>query len=559
MPPKQSVTLTEAELRIMDVLWRKGSATVQQVLEALPAKPSLAYNSVLTTVRILEKKGYVKHVKDGRAHIYEPQIQRNEATRSEIRHLVSRFFGNSHEALVLNILEDEGLERGRAEALAGIAGEERRAVIALNQLALQSLAQAPAASLVNSAIVGIGVALLAWTLLRVAGRQDSGTRFAVWFFALLAIAALPFLGGSASHGMTARTPFTISSSWAVYLVLGWAAISVLCFLRLGVGLWQILRLRRSCKDVELQRLDPQLRSVMEEFESVRRVKLCVSDEVKAPAAVGFFRPAIVVPSWGLTELSVDELKVTLLHELAHLRRWDDWTNLVQKMVKAVFFFHPAVWWIEGRLALEREMACDDLVLEQTANPRAYAASLISFAEKIQRGRELALVHAVVGRVKQISQRVTRILDAKRPSATRVWKPVMGLVTVLSGAALVATPYAPRLVSFQETSPTRVESASIPARSAVAPIATGQAAKPKAIQMHAVMVPVKLKVRSMPKPHVILAKATQREIQSPDMTMVMRSMRYDEQGSQVWTLCIWRVTEGKEGQRHVEAMFVVTKI
>jgi predicted transcriptional regulator len=101
----------------MDVLWRKGSGTVQNVLEALPAKPALAYNSVLTTVRILEKKGYVRHVKDGRAHIYEPQIQRDEATRSEIRHLVSRFFGNSHEALVLNLLEDEGLEADELKRL----------------------------------------------------------------------------------------------------------------------------------------------------------------------------------------------------------------------------------------------------------------------------------------------------------------------------------------------------------------------------------------------------------------------------------------------------------
>lgn len=106
MPPKQSPTLTEAELRIMDVLWLKGAATVQQVLDWLPEKPALAYNSVLTTVRILEKKGYVKHVKDGRAHIYQALIGRQEASRSEIRHLVGRFFRDSHEALVLNILED---------------------------------------------------------------------------------------------------------------------------------------------------------------------------------------------------------------------------------------------------------------------------------------------------------------------------------------------------------------------------------------------------------------------------------------------------------------------
>jgi BlaI family transcriptional regulator, penicillinase repressor len=110
VPRKQSATLTEAELRIMEVLWKRGSGTVQQVLDALTAKPALAYNSVLTTIRILEKKGYVEHIKDGRAHVYAPLIQRNDASRSEIRHLVSRFFKNSHEQLVLNILEERGVD-----------------------------------------------------------------------------------------------------------------------------------------------------------------------------------------------------------------------------------------------------------------------------------------------------------------------------------------------------------------------------------------------------------------------------------------------------------------
>lgn len=115
MPPKQSATLTEAELRIMDALWRKGSGTVQQVLDWLPS--TLAYNSVLTTIRTLEKKGRVKHVKDGRAHVYEPAIGRQEATRSEIRHLVGRFFRNSHEALVLNILQDEAIDADELKSL----------------------------------------------------------------------------------------------------------------------------------------------------------------------------------------------------------------------------------------------------------------------------------------------------------------------------------------------------------------------------------------------------------------------------------------------------------
>jgi len=110
LPPRKSPTLTEAELRLMQVLWEKGPATVQQVLQSLPKKSPLAYNSVLTTIRILEDKGYVRHEKDGRAHVYAPVVQRKDATRSEIRRLVSRFFGDSHELLVLNILEDSGID-----------------------------------------------------------------------------------------------------------------------------------------------------------------------------------------------------------------------------------------------------------------------------------------------------------------------------------------------------------------------------------------------------------------------------------------------------------------
>ena len=117
MPPRKSPTLTEAELRLMEVLWRKGAATVQQVMEVLPEKEPLAYNSVLTTIRILEKKGYVKHVKDGRAFVYSALVERKQATRSESRRLVNRFFGDSHELLVLNILEDRDVDAAELKRL----------------------------------------------------------------------------------------------------------------------------------------------------------------------------------------------------------------------------------------------------------------------------------------------------------------------------------------------------------------------------------------------------------------------------------------------------------
>src|SRR5271165_2366472 len=103
MPPKPSANLTEAELRLMEVLWQRGPSTVQQVLDALPGEKMLAYNSVLTTIRILEKKGYVAHAKDGRAHVYAPVVQ--------------RLFRDSHELLVLNILEDSGLNADELQRL----------------------------------------------------------------------------------------------------------------------------------------------------------------------------------------------------------------------------------------------------------------------------------------------------------------------------------------------------------------------------------------------------------------------------------------------------------
>ena len=106
MPPKKSPTLTEAELRLMKVLWTRGESTVNDIVGALPKKNALAYNSVLTTIRILEQKGYVQHRKEGRAFYYLPVVAEQEAGSSEVRLVLSRFFGNSREKLLLSLLGD---------------------------------------------------------------------------------------------------------------------------------------------------------------------------------------------------------------------------------------------------------------------------------------------------------------------------------------------------------------------------------------------------------------------------------------------------------------------
>ncbi len=112
MPPKRSITLTEAELRLMRLLWVRGESAVADLVAALaddPTESSLAYTSVLTTVRILETKGYLTHRQEGRAFLYTPCVAEHEASKSEVRHVLQRFFGNSRERLLLSLLGDDDI------------------------------------------------------------------------------------------------------------------------------------------------------------------------------------------------------------------------------------------------------------------------------------------------------------------------------------------------------------------------------------------------------------------------------------------------------------------
>jgi predicted transcriptional regulator len=117
MPPKKSNTLTEAELRLMKILWRRGESAVTDLVSAIPDREALAYNSVLTTIRILEQKGYVEHRQEGRAFVYRAVVAEQEASRSEVKHMLSRFFGNSREQLLLTLLGDEDISRDELERM----------------------------------------------------------------------------------------------------------------------------------------------------------------------------------------------------------------------------------------------------------------------------------------------------------------------------------------------------------------------------------------------------------------------------------------------------------
>jgi len=128
MARKPPPPLTEAELRLMQILWGKGRATVAEVAAALPKQLDLAYNTVLTTMRILETKGYLRHekAKDARAFVYVPVVAKEQATRSAVRQLLRRFFGDSPEALVLNLLDDETIGESELKNIRKLLGKGDR-------------------------------------------------------------------------------------------------------------------------------------------------------------------------------------------------------------------------------------------------------------------------------------------------------------------------------------------------------------------------------------------------------------------------------------------------
>jgi|SRR5215813_10707766 len=128
MARKRSIDLTQTELRLMEVIWRNGKATVAEVVEALAGPSAPAYNTVLTTMTILERKGYLRHTvpKTGRAFIYHPAVSRRKASGNAVGHLLSRFFGGSAEALVLNLIEDKKLSEAELKRVRQMLKEKEQ-------------------------------------------------------------------------------------------------------------------------------------------------------------------------------------------------------------------------------------------------------------------------------------------------------------------------------------------------------------------------------------------------------------------------------------------------
>ena len=437
----------------------------------------------------------------------------------------------------------------------------------------QTIAQFSVERILNCTVEGIAIALFAWLLLRLVGRQNSGTRFAVWFSTLIAIAVLPLVGplSATASGAASRGEISLPVSWALGLFAAWAFIAAVNLARVGVGLWQLRKLRSKCTPIPMAQLDDSLQKTLAEFDSIRNVTLCVSSDLRMPAAIGYLKPLVVLPDWALEELSAAESNSIVLHELAHLRRWDDFTNLAQKILGALLFFHPAVWWIEGRLGLEREMACDDLVLARTESPKDYAECLVSLAEKGFLRRGLALAQAAVSRMRDTSLRVTRILDANRPGGTRVWRPALVVLSAVATLSVAAAPHLPRLVSLDNPVPAAAAVATVNdspvAVDGIAPkvVKANMTTSPQAaykrpassVVTHrhkAVVPPVKTRA-AQESPLLAQSRMSQDDAVPPTVLVVMQTQQFRGPDSTVWTFCVWRVTVLTPAQRKLNSGIV----
>lgn len=306
------------------------------------------------------------------------------------------------------------------------------------------------------AVSGTLLAAAVWLLLQVFPKRDSQTNFIVWFSTLLATALLPLLsfyaGGKSAAPSVSPAVFTISTSIASYLCIAWVMFALAGLGRVVLATFHLHKLRSHAVPLNMESLPADLRCLIDEAQKSRPVSVLISDRLEVPTAIGFHNPAVILPAWMVENTPAEELKYILLHELAHLRRRDDWTNLAQKILKALLFFLPSVWWIERRLSLDREMACDDAVLVHSGTPHGYAECLAHVAERSFLRKQIALAQAAVGRVRQLTERVTRILDPERPQATNLWKPAVPVVVVVTILCAVPASFTPELVGFADEAP-----------------------------------------------------------------------------------------------------------
>jgi beta-lactamase regulating signal transducer with metallopeptidase domain len=322
-------------------------------------------------------------------------------------------------------------------------------------------------------VLGVSVCL------RVCSRIGASVRHTVWWAAMAGVVALAWTGGwaagpvaiplAAVAGAPGPRPVVELPSTPAWfesaLIAGWAALVSLGLGRLAASLRTLQAQRRRCEPMPAAREDRLVEWIAARDAAPRRARLMVSDTLPVASVLGLVRPLIVVPRRLVTLMTDRELELVVLHELAHVRRWDDWTRLAQRAIEIVLPFHPAVRWIGRALALEREVACDQWVVSRAGAPKAYAGCLARVAELTAARPAGALAPGIYRSGWALIRRVERLLGPQPycGRAVRAGSLVAGVLVI--GCAVAQFRSLPALVMERQTLP-RISAAGLYA--AVAP-------------------------------------------------------------------------------------------
>jgi len=316
-----------------------------------------------------------------------------------------------------------------------------------------SLASAGAVgNLIGAIWEGTVLAAGVFLCLRLFPRLSAASRSLVWmnvFLLLVLLHVLPELNrahfaAAASHAWQ----IDLDPRWSFAIAGVWLALSVWKAAQLAAG---AIHLRGLARRATFLATDESMRELLRSGRHGRAVELCTSNEVARPSVFGFFSPRILLPPALAESLTDLELRQVVVHEMEHLRRADDWTNLLQKVALVLFPLNPALYWVERRLCAERELACDDRVLLSSGARKAYAICLTRLAEYSMLRRSLSLVLGAWERRPELAQRVRRLLRGpKRPMGSAQTKFVTaGVLAGVLGCGF-ALARSPQFVGFVPT-------------------------------------------------------------------------------------------------------------
>jgi len=331
------------------------------------------------------------------------------------------------------------------------------------------------AAVLNSLWQAFAIAAFVWAVLKIAPRVNAATRHAVWWAVLAVVILLPAASMLIEKKQGARNrvepslavgrialPGAIAPSAPIAApmvprraapieVRGGNLPVILSLVWLAVLLVQLARIVWSYRHVRALKLHaaPAEPALQRSFDAWmlstgvnRPARLLVSPQIASPMAVGFRHPAVILPECLPDRLRAEELDQVLLHELAHLARRDDWTNLLARLAAAPLALHPVALWILRRIEREREIACDAWAVSQTGQARPYAQSLARLFELCWTRRRVLLASGMASRPSHLGGRIEELMRARReasPKASLVKVGVSVLALVLFGLAAAGTP------------------------------------------------------------------------------------------------------------------------